>query len=152
MGPALVREFPPSRAGSPVDPFPFVERLGVELLHADRGRTVMRLPLEPNVNHVGTMYAGALFTLAEVPGGHLFISTFDVSRFFPIVGEIGLRFHQPATTSVLVDARMGEAEIERVATELDQRGKARWVLVHELIDEHGSLVATSQATYFGLAL
>ena len=146
----LVRDFPPSVGGRQIKAFEFVERLGMELLLSERGRTVIRLPLEPNVNHVGTMYAGALCTLAEAPGGQLFISAFDLSRYFPIVGELGLRFLKPATTSVLVDARMSEAEIERVTSELGQRGKSKWVLDQELVDEHGAVVATSRATYFGL--
>lgn len=137
--------------GSQIKPFEFVERLRMDLLFSERGRAVIRLPLEPNVNHVGTMYAGALCTLAEAPGGHLFFSAFDLSRYYPIVGELGLRFLKPATTSVLVDARMSEVEIDRVTSELDQRGKAKWVLDQKLVDEHGAVVAISKATYFGLA-
>ena len=29
------------------------------------GRVVCRMPIEGNTNHIGTMYAGALFTCAE---------------------------------------------------------------------------------------
>ena len=44
---------------------PAIERTGIEILELEPGRATLRMPLEPNVNHVGTMYAGALFTLAE---------------------------------------------------------------------------------------
>lgn len=148
---ALVEEFPPDAPGRPMAAFPFVERAGLELLHAERGRVVLRLPFEPNVNHVGMVYAGALFTVAEVPGGVLFGSAFDLTRFYPIVGELDVRFVRPAMTAVLVDARMAEDEMQRVAAELDEVGKARWVLEQELVDERGTVVATTRATYFGLA-
>lgn len=151
-GADLVHEFPPSAPGSRVEPFGFVARLGMELLHTGPGRTVMRLPLEPNVNHVGTMYAGALYTLAEAAGGHLFVTTFDIDRFYPVVGELTQRYLQPALTSVLVDARMDPEEIDRVATELDRGGRSRWRLDLDLVDEHGTVVATTKATYFGLAI
>lgn len=148
---ALLREFPRTAEARAIRAFPFVERVGLELLLSERGRAVLRLPLEPNVNHVGTMYAGALFTLAEAPGGSLFLSAFDRSRFFPIVGDLNLRFLAPATTSVLVDARMSSSEMERVASELEGSGKSKWVLDQELIDERGVVVAASAATYFGRA-
>src|ERR1041384_3624142 len=101
----------------PVRDFPFVERLGLELLHLERGRAVLRLPFEPNINHVGMVYAGALFTVAEVPGGVLFGSAFDISRFYPVVGDLQIRFVRPARTAVTVDARMTEDEIARVTAD-----------------------------------
>ncbi|MFA5886053.1 MAG: PaaI family thioesterase [Acidimicrobiia bacterium] len=133
----------------PARDFPFVERLGLELLHVERGRTVMRLPFELNINHVGMIYAGALFTVAEVPGGVLFGSAFDISRFYPIVGDMSIRFVKPAMTDVTVDARMTDEEIERVTAELEERGKAKYVLDQEIRDTGGVLVATTSATYFG---
>jgi acyl-coenzyme A thioesterase PaaI-like protein len=147
----LIEEFPPGAAGHPMADFPFVERTGLELLHVERGRAVLRLPFEPNINHVGMVYAGALFTVAEVPGGVLFASAFDLTRFYPIVGDLKIRFAKPARSAVLVDARMTDDEIERVAAELDDAGKAKWVLTQELVDEGGTVVATTEATYFGLA-
>lgn len=131
--------------------YPFVERAGLALVHAERGRAVMRLPLEPNVNHVGWMYAGALFTVAEVPGGVLFGGAFDVSRFYPVVGELSIRFVAPCTTDVIVDARMSDAEIERVAADLEATGKAKWELTQEVLDTSGTVVATTSGTYFGLS-
>lgn len=150
-GEMLIQEFPPSTPAQPVTTFPFVERIGLELVHVERGRAVLRLPFEPNINHVGMVYAGALYTLAEVPGGVLFLSTFDMSRFYPIVGEMKIRFAQPALTDVMVDARMSEAEIERVTGDLEATGRSKWVLEQEIIDAVGSVVATTSATYFGLS-
>lgn len=147
----LIAEFPPDSEGKLVDNMQFSERAGLELLHVERGRTVMRMAFEPNINHVGMMYAGALFTLGEIPGGVLFGGAFDVSRFYPIVGEMSIRFVRPAMTRVLVDARMSDDEIERVTAELEEHGKAKYVLDQELVDENGDVVATTSATYFGRA-
>ena len=133
----------------PFRDFPFLERAGLELLHLERGRAVVRLPFEPNINHVGMVYAGALFTVAEMPGGVVFGSAFDVSRFYPIVGDMSIRFLKPAMTAVTVDARMTEDEIDRVTAELEEHGKAKYELAQQVHDEHGVLVATTRATYFG---
>ena len=148
---ALTQEFPPTSEGFALAEFPFIERVGLELLLSERGRAVLRLPSEPNINHVGTVYAAALVTLAEVPGGALFLSAFDVERFYPIVGDLSIRFRRPATTSVLVDGRMSDDEIDRVTSELEEAGKSKWVLEQQLIDEKGVVVATTEATYFGRA-
>lgn len=148
---SLIEEFPPDAAGVALTDFAFVERSGLELLHAERGRAVVRIPLEPNVNHVGMMYAGALFTAAEIPGGVLFAGAFPLDRYYPIVGNLEIRFAAPARTSVLVDARMSDDEIDRVTADLEANGKAKWLLTQELVDESGVVVATTKGTYFGLA-
>ena len=42
--------------------FPFVQRMGLRLDHIEPGRVRMTCPLEPNTNHIGTMYACLLYT------------------------------------------------------------------------------------------
>jgi thioesterase domain-containing protein len=152
MEESLVEEFPETTAGQSAGGIPIIGHMGLELMHSERGRAVLRLPFEPNINHVNMVYAGSIFTLAEVPGGVLFSSAFDVARFYPIVGEMSVRFVQPAMTSLLVDARMADEEIDRVSAELDERGKAKWVLEQEVVDYRDQVVATTSATYFGLAI
>ena len=131
--------------------YPFVERAGLKVVHAERGRAVMYLPFEPNINHVNMVYAGALFTVAEVPGGVLFGSAFDLTKYYPVVGEMSIRFRSPAWGAVMVDARMTDDEIARVDADLAAKGRAKWVLDQEVVDEKGTVVATTSATYFGMA-
>ena len=145
----LPAEFPETAPGVLADQIPIVAAMGIEVLAAERGRAVLRLPFEPNINHVGMIYAGSLVTLAEVPGGVLFVGAFDVSRYFPIVGDLRVRFARPAMSAVLVDARMTDEEIERVGNDLDEHGKAKFVLDQELVDYEGNVVATTSGTYFG---
>lgn len=135
----------------PIDSFPFVERSGLTLLHAERGRAVVRMPLEGNVNHVGMMYAGALFTAAEIPGGTVFASAFDMSRFYPIIGELSIRYTRPASGDVTVEVVMSDAEIERVTAELEDKGRSKFVLETEITDDDGNVVAKTAGTYFGLS-
>ena len=85
---------------------PFAQRAGVDLVEFERGHVKMMIPFKGNENHVGMMYAGALFTLAEIPGGALFMSAFDVTRFFPIVTEFNIKFVKPAMTDITVEANL----------------------------------------------
>ena len=81
----------------------------------------------------------------------LFGGAFDMTRFYPIVGEMKVRFAKPATSSLLVDARMTDDEIERVAADLDEKGRAKWTLEQDVVDEAGDVVASTSAVYFGMA-
>lgn len=125
----------------------FVERSGLKVEVLERGRVCCRMPFAGNANHIGTMYAGALFTCAEIPGGALFLSSFDVSQCFPIVKSLDLQFLKPATSDVRVEVRLDEAEIRRIEADLAAQGKAEFVLEGELVDTQGVTVAHSRGVY-----
>ncbi|OUS06693.1 thioesterase [Gammaproteobacteria bacterium 42_54_T18] len=126
---------------------PFAERAGIDLVEFKRGHVKMKIPLEPNKNHIGTMYAGALFTLAEIPGGAIFMSAFDMTKFFPIVAEMTIKYLKPATTDIYVEVSMSEEEIERITNEATENGKSTFILEKELKDENGVVVAITTGTY-----
>jgi acyl-coenzyme A thioesterase PaaI-like protein len=87
----------------------------------------LRMPLAGKKNHFGSMYAGALFTLVEIPGGALFKTRFDVTRFQPLVEDMQLRFRRPATGDICVEAHT--------------LSKAQHLLALELTDATGELLA-----------
>ena len=125
----------------------FVKRSGLTAEILEPGHVRLRMPFEGNQNHIGTLYAGALFTLAEVPGGALFLTSFDARRFYPIVKELNLRFRRPARGDISVDARLGSDEIQRIRQEAEDRGKADYWLELQLIDASGEVVAESRGLY-----
>lgn len=126
---------------------PFAERAGVDLVEFERGRVKMKIPFQGNQNHIGIMYAGALFTVAEIPGGALFMSAFDMSKCYPILADLAIKFVKPAMTDVFVEAKLSEEDIARVNAELESNGKSNYVLDLELTDANGVVVATTHATY-----
>jgi len=116
-------------------------------LELEPRRVKLMAPLKGNENHIGTMYAGALFTLAEFPVGALYLTTFDVSTCYPIVKEVTIRFLRPAKSDVTIELTMSEEEIRRVQAEVDEKGKSDFVLEGEIKDEAGEVVARSKALY-----
>ena len=126
---------------------PFLEHTGVVVEHAERGFVRLRMPFEPNVNHVGMMYAGALFTLAEVPGGTIFLTSFDGTKYYPIVKDLQIRFRRPAMSDITVEVRISEDEIARIGAEAEANGKADYAWECELRDTSREVVAISQNTY-----
>lgn len=126
---------------------PFVRNCGLQVLELRRGYVKCRMPFDGNGNHVGTMYAGALFTVAEIPGGALFLSSFDTRRYFPIVTALDMKFLKPATSDVTIEIALDEERIAAIAAEADARGKAVFTLDGVLTTADGTVVATSHGVY-----
>ncbi|UCO97806.1 DUF4442 domain-containing protein [Metapseudomonas lalkuanensis] len=125
----------------------FVKRSGLQAEVLEPGHVRLRMPLQGNQNHIGTLYAGAIFTLAEMPGGALFLTSFDARRFYPVVKEMNLRFRRPAKGDITVDARIDQAEITRIQNEAEASGKADYWLELQLLDAEGEVVAESRGLY-----
>ncbi len=125
----------------------FVKRSGLRAELLEPGHVRLCMPLAGNQNHIGSMYAGALFTLAEIPGGALFLTSFDAQRFYPIVKEMNLRFRRPATGDIRVEARISNEEIQLLQKQVTELGKAEYVLQLQLTDESGEVVADSHGLY-----
>lgn len=125
----------------------FVQRSGLKAEVLEVGHVSLRMPLTGNQNHIGSMYAGALFTLAEIPGGALFLTSFDAQRFYPIVKEMNLRFRRPASGDIWVEARLTAEEIQQLQKQATELGKAEYVLQLQLTDESGEVVVESRGLY-----
>ena len=128
-------------------PFDFVERMGLRVIELEPRNVKLSVPLQGNENHIGTMYAGALFTIAEIPGGALFLTTFDVSRFYPVIKEMTIRFIKPAKTDVTIGMVMSVSEAKRIVSEAEKNGKAEYVLEGEIKDTNEEVVAVSRGIY-----
>lgn len=118
-----------------------IERTGVRLLELRERYGKLLMPLEGNVNHVGMMYAGSLFTVGEMTGGLIYGVSFDIKRFFPIVKEITIRFRRPAITDVTVVVEMSREEADRIQGEAEEKGKADYVMDLEIMDANGETVS-----------
>ncbi|ARU90080.1 PaaI family thioesterase [Pseudomonas sp. M30-35] len=125
----------------------FVKRSGLKAEALESGFVRLRMPMAGNQNHIGSMYAGALFTLAEIPGGALYLTSFDVKRFYPIVKEMNLRFRRPAKGDITVEARLSATEIQNLQDEALRLGKAEYMLELQLKDSGGEVVAESRGHY-----
>ena len=128
-------------------PFDFVERMGLRVIELEPRSVKLSVPLQGNENHIGTMYAGSLFTIAEIPGGALFLTTFDVSRFYPVIKEMTIRFIKPVKTDVTIRMVMSVSEAKRIVSEAEKNGKAEYVLEGEIKDTNEEVVAVSRGIY-----
>ncbi|MFC5731572.1 MULTISPECIES: YiiD C-terminal domain-containing protein [Nocardioides] len=126
---------------------PILAAMRVEVVEAERGSVAARLPAGPNVNHVGTSYAGSLFSVAEILGGLFARTSLVMTGAVPIVKSVQIDFRRPATTDVVARATLDEEDITRVLAEARDRGKSDFVLEVEVTDEAGIVVATTRGVY-----
>lgn len=125
---------------------PFTHRNGYEVIDVQPGYVKSRVALEGNHNHMGSMYAGAMFLLAEIPGGVLTVQDFGMD-YIPILRELKMEYLAMAKTDLTLEIRMSPDEIERLKQEVADKGKAHFELVGELKDADGQIVAVSTARY-----
>jgi uncharacterized protein (TIGR00369 family) len=126
---------------------PLFDYMGLEVLEAGDGRAAARIPVEPNGNHFGVIYAGALFSVAEMLGGIIGTTSLAMDGFIPLVKDLQIRFTRPAATPVVAATSLSAEEIERIRAEALEVGKADYVLTTDVTDENGVVVASASATY-----
>jgi uncharacterized protein (TIGR00369 family) len=126
---------------------PLFDYMEFELIEAGDGRAAGRIPLGPNGNHFGVIYAGALFSVAEVLGGVIANTTIGLDGFLPLVKDLQIKFLRPATTGVVASTSLAPDEVERIRAQAVAQGKAEYVLTTDVTDENGIVVASTTGTY-----
>jgi acyl-coenzyme A thioesterase PaaI-like protein len=124
-----------------------IRRTGLKVLEMRKGYVKLLMPFEGNAGHVGSMYAGSLFTIGECMGGMIHIAAFDFTKFFPIVKEVTIRYRRPALTDVTLELSMREKEAKKIQDKAEKNGKADFDLDLELKDAGGEVVSTVHGTW-----
>lgn len=125
---------------------PFTRRNHFEVVELRTGYLKAVIQLRGNKNHIGTMYAGAMFLLAEVPGGIVSLFEFG-SGYFPILKELKMRYLLPATSDLTIEFSLTHAELDAIKQGADEKGKSDFTLTLDLKDDKGVVVAQSVALY-----
>ncbi|MBU3918240.1 DUF4442 domain-containing protein [bacterium] len=118
-----------------------IQRTGLKVLALRDRYAKFMMPLEGNTNHVGSIYAGSLFTLGEFTGGIIPGVTFDISRFYPIVKEVTIRYISYAKTDVTIEHTMSKEEADRIQAEVEANGKADFAMELEIKNTNNETVA-----------
>ena len=124
-----------------------IKEMGIHIEEMRDRYVKVVLPLAPNINHIGTMYAGSLFTVGEYLGGPMFVASFDHTKYYPIVKALSIQYRRPVTTDVTVEASLSEEEVAAIQSEADAKGKADWKMDLELKDESGQVCCLMQGVW-----
>lgn len=126
---------------------PIAHKMGLKVVEARPGFAATTVPAEGNGNHFGVIYAGVLFTVAEILGGIIPLITFDTAKYFPLVKNLDIQFVAMATSDVRAQASLDDETIARVEAEAAERGKADFTLEAVVTDADGQTVATTRGLY-----
>ncbi len=125
---------------------PILGAMELEVLEVTPTSAAARIPAEPNVNHFGAMYAGCLFSVAEVLGG-LMAGFMEVPGGIPLVKRLEIDFARPATSAVTARTTLSEDELARIRSEALADGRSSYELIAEVTDEAGTVVARTRGSY-----
>ena len=126
-----------------------IRRTGLKVLALQDRYVKLLMPLQGNVNHVGIMYAGSLFTIGEVMGGAIFGASFDMGKYYPLVREVQIRFRRPVLTDVILETDLSEERVAQILMELEEKGKANFTLELKLTDANEEIVCIVQGIWQG---
>jgi len=126
---------------------PIAHKMGLKVVEARPGFAATTVPAEGNGNHFGVIYAGVLFTVAEILGGIIPLITFDTAKYFPLVKNLDIRFVAMAKSDVRAQASLDDETIARVEAEAAERGKADFTLEAVVTNADGQTVATTRGLY-----
>jgi len=129
-----------------------LKNMGLRVLEQSPNVLKIAMPADGNRNHLGGVYAGAIFTLAEFPFGIMCISRFGMQEIVPVVGEVTIRFLAPASGDLFVELTIPDQEWDEIERETKAHGKFKIVKEIEVKDDTGKVNTIMKATYFMLVV
>ena len=123
---------------------PFAGFLGIEYVSVGPDEAVLRLADDPaKHNHIGTLHAGAIFSLAESASGIVVVAAIAerLAGVTPLAAKAEITYEKVARGDVTATARI-EGGAGPVLETLEEAGKVRFPVVVDLTDESGEKCAS----------
>lgn len=123
--------------------------LGLHVESVETGHVRLRLPFaHPAENHLGIVYAGAIFSLAEITGGVVMLSVFDTRKVTLLIRRIEIDFARPSRRDLFCDVHLPDALIAEARAGIAAQGTANVSLPIEITDLRGRVIARVHADYY----
>ena len=110
----------------------------------------MKLPFRGNENHVGTMYAGSMWTLAECSGLPWCFSAFGedvLERSLPVVAQFNIKFFKPVKCDLYIRHEWDSHDAYDLENKLLGDGKIKVWLKSKLVSKEGEEYAECEGLY-----
>jgi acyl-coenzyme A thioesterase PaaI-like protein len=126
---------------------PYARHSGVEKLTED---TLVIHSREDILNHIGTIHAGALYTLAESQSGLFLQRMFPAleGRVVPLLREGSMKYRKPVQDTVHAEADVREDVLEKFEMMFAKKGRGSITVTVVLKDKEGSVCAAGEFVWF----
>ncbi len=127
---------------------PFLAPLGMEITEDGEGVTHVQLPFREGVtNHVGTLHAGALFTVAETAAGVAAWKVVPGEQAAVLLRSSSVRYTRRAAGKVTASARADESAAEEARAAFETAQRADLVVEATVEDGDGETVFVGSFDY-----
>ena len=129
---------------------PFNKFLGISL--ANNPEYLLQLDArEDYTNHLGTVHAAALFTLAEDSGAQLLLKSFPeeiIDNVIPVLRKVEVSYKKPATGVIVSTASLKDTTIDLVTEQLLSKKRVSIVTLVDLFNESKTKVFSANFEWF----
>ncbi|MBL7935750.1 MAG: YiiD C-terminal domain-containing protein [Bacteroidia bacterium] len=129
---------------------PFNEFIGIKL--SKNQNYLLQLDAKPEyTNHLGTVHAAALFTLAEGSAAQFLLQSFPVNiidNVIPVVRKVEVSYKKPANGIIVSQAQLKNNSIEEITELLITRRKVLLTTSVNLFDESQTLIFSANFEWF----
>jgi acyl-coenzyme A thioesterase PaaI-like protein len=111
----------------------------------------LSLKKEPHtLNHIDTIHAGAIFTLAETASGNTLKKSFPEyeNKVIPILRDSNIKYKKPALSDIYADASITDEAIEKFITQFEKKSRATIEVNVIVRDIEDNTIATALFTWF----
>jgi acyl-coenzyme A thioesterase PaaI-like protein len=129
---------------------PFNKFLGIAL--ANNPEYLLQLDArEEYTNHLGTVHAAALFTLAEGSGAQLLLKSFPeeiIDNVIPVLRKVEVSYKKPAMGVIVSTASLKDTTIYLLTEQLLSKKRVSIVTPVDLFDESKTKVFSANFEWF----
>lgn len=130
-----------------ISDIPLVKMVGI----SRGGGGMLELPFSTSVqNHLSTMHASALFTLAETASGDALRRLFPdlVDNVVPVLRDSSMKFKKPASSTVIAFGTVREDAVQRFRDQFARKGRSSITVDVEVKDAEGFVTCAGTFTWF----
>jgi acyl-coenzyme A thioesterase PaaI-like protein len=129
---------------------PFNKFLGISL--ANNREYLLQLDArEEYTNHLGTVHAAALFTLAEGSGAQFLLKSFPeeiIDNVIPVLRKVEVSYKKPAMGVIVSTASLKDTTFDLVTEQLLSKKRVSIVTPVDLFDESKTKVFSANFEWF----
>jgi acyl-coenzyme A thioesterase PaaI-like protein len=126
---------------------PFTEKVGIKRNQDGQ----LLLDFEKSVqNHLQTIHASALFTLAESASGEMLQITFPefADKVIPVLRDAQIKFKRPATKLVVAYPSISKDDINKFKEQMNKKGRSLLTVNVHIKDLDNTLIFAGSFSWF----